>query len=301
MGRISRSEVCARLTDQISQGRPVLAVGAGSGLIARGVEAGGADLIAVYSYSRFGMMGFGRTAGALPFCNANALTFEYGTREVLPNVKNTPVIFGACANDPTINIEKYLASVADEGFSGVVNIPGVSLYGTGYFRDILDDSYLGFDREVAMMQAACRLDLFTVAFVCTTEEARSMADAGVDVMVGHLGLTKGSAVGAKKGWIAATLDEAASKTQELIDAAKAVNRDIIFLNHGGPIATPEDAAYVMMKTDTIGTFAGLPVEVTAVEIALKDATKGFKSLRWSGARTDLYPLSKSSTRDAHVS
>ena len=277
MDRPSRTNVLKQLEAKIRKKQTLLAASAGSGLIARCIEAGGADLIAVYTHARFGAMGFGRIAASLPICNSNEMTFEYGTQEVLPNIKNTPVIFGVCGSDPLVNMERFLTSVAEVGFSGVTNVPGVPLYGEGYFRDILDDSNLGFDREVSMIKTARRLDLLTVAFVCTTEEARLMAEAGVDVVVAHLGLTKGSAVGAKKGWIAFTLDDAVTKTQELVDAAKAVNPNIIFFNHGGPISTPKDVAYVTERTDTVGTFSGLNIEVTAVENALREVTQQFKS------------------------
>lgn len=289
MPRFQRSEIISRLEATVQARRPIILASAGNGLVAKCLELGGADLIGVYPHSRFAMMGFGRASGMMPFCNANELTFEYGTREVLRTVLKTPVIFGACGTDPTVDMEKFLLQLADVGFSGVQNAPSVTLYEEGYFRDILDDSFLGFAKEVEMFRIAKRLGLFTIAYVYSKHEARELAEVGVDVITPYLGLTKGSMVGAKKGWRAATLDEAVNQTQEILEAAKAVNPKTIFFNHGGPIWTPGDVAYVIERSDTVGDIAGLCIENVAVEQAVKELTEKFKNVSLQRKNLTLMP------------
>jgi len=233
--RIPRTECLARLHKTINEGRPILGVGAGIGLSAKCSEAGGADLIIIYNSGRFRMAGRSSMAGTMPYGDANAIVLEMAG-EVLPVVKNTPVLAGVCGTDPFRLMPVFLKQLCEVQFSGVQNFPTVGTFPPDTVRrQNLEASGMGFDLEVEMIAEAHRLDLLTCPYVYTVEEAKEMTKAGADVLVAHMGLTTKGAIGAK---IAMTLEQAAEGVQRIHDAGKAINPDVIVICHGGPIAEP---------------------------------------------------------------
>ena len=274
--RFTRAEVRARLDREIEAGRPIVGAGAGTGISAKFIEAGGADLILVYNSGRFRMAGHSSMAGLMAYGDANAIVLEMGARDVLPVVKHTPVIAGVNGTDPTRRMSSFLDEVAREGFSGVNNFPSVGLF-DGRVRRELESSGLGFDREVAMIKIARALELFTITYVFTEDEARQMAGIGADVVVGHMGLTVGGSRG-MSAEDALSLDGAVDKTDRIYAAAKTENPDVIVLTHGGPIATPEDVAYVMSRSSAQGFVGASSMERLPVERALEAVTREFKSV-----------------------
>ncbi|MBX9584124.1 MAG: phosphoenolpyruvate hydrolase family protein [Gemmataceae bacterium] len=270
----TRDECLARLRAQVAAGRPVIGGGAGTGLSAKCAEAGGIDLIIIYNSGRFRMAGRGSLAGMLPYGDANAIVLDMA-REVLPVVERTPVLAGVCGTDPFRLIRHFLRQVKDTGFSGVQNFPTVGLF-DGTFRQNLEETGMGFGKEVEMIAAARELELLTCPYVFTADEARQMAAAGADVLIPHMGLTTKGTIGAKT---AMTLADAANRVQELCDAAKAVNPDILVLCHGGPISEPEDAAYVLANTrGVVGFFGASSVERLPTETAITGCVKQFKAI-----------------------
>jgi predicted TIM-barrel enzyme len=274
MSAISRAECLRRLRAQVAAGRPILGGGAGVGLSAKCAEAGGADLIIIYNSGRFRMAGRGSLSGMMPYGDANQIVLEMA-REVLPVVQNTPVLAGVCGTDPFRLMRRFLAEVKAAGFSGVQNFPTVGLI-DGQFRLGLEQTGMGYDKEVEMIAAARELDLLTCPYVFTAEEARAMARAGADVLIPHMGLTTKGTIGART---ALTLEEAARRVQELRDAAVAVNPDLLVLCHGGPIAEPEDAAYVLKHTrGVVGFFGASSIERLPTETAITDCVRRFKGI-----------------------
>ncbi|HVK02568.1 MAG TPA: phosphoenolpyruvate hydrolase family protein [Armatimonadaceae bacterium] len=270
----SRSEILSRLRSQVAAGRPIIGGGAGTGISAKCAEMGGIDLIIIYNSGRFRMAGRGSLAGMMPYGDANAIVMDMA-REVLPIVEHTPVLAGVCGTDPFRVMKRFLLDVRDAGFAGVQNFPTVGLC-DGMFRANLEETGMGYGKEVEMIALAHELDLLTCPYVFTPEEAGQMAKAGADVLIPHMGLTTKGSIGAKS---ALTLEESAKRVQELADAAKAVNPDILVLCHGGPISEPSDVRYVLDHTKGIvGFFGASSVERLPTEVAITGCVKQFKSL-----------------------
>ncbi|KAJ6446923.1 MFS transporter [Purpureocillium lavendulum] len=266
----NRDEILAKLRAQIDAGTPIVGAGAGIGLSAKFIEAGGGDLIIIYNSGRFRMAGRGSLAGLMPYGNANDVA-----NEVLPVVKHTPVIAGVCATDPFRSIPHFLRQLRDLGFAGVQNFPTVGLI-DGQFRANLEETGMSYALEVDMVAEAHALGLLTTPYVFNVDEATRMARAGADVLVAHMGLTTSGSIGASTG---KTLDECVDLVQQIRDAAAAVRGDVIVLCHGGPIAAPEDAQYVLERTKGVHGFYGASsMERLPVEEAITDITRRFKGL-----------------------
>ena len=271
----TRTEVLDRLHDTLSKGEAIIAAGAGTGISAKFIEKGGADLIIIYNSGRYRMSGHGSTAGLMSYGDANAIAMEIGEFEVLPVVKQIPVICGVHATDPRRRMWHWLGKVKDMGFSGVNNFPTHCIV-DGKFRQILEETGMSVKKEFEMVALARRMDLFSIVYVDAAEEAVAMAEAGADVIIAHVGTTVGGSIGVVDATM--TLPEAAKRTQMIIDAAGTVRKDIIFLSHGGPINTPEDAAYINEHTDAVGFVGASSLERMAVENSLVDLTKQFKAI-----------------------
>jgi predicted TIM-barrel enzyme len=273
---LTRQEVLARLRKQIDSGVPIIGAGAGTGISAKFEEAGGADLIIIYNSGRFRMAGRGSLAGLMPYGDANAIVMEMAG-EVLTVVKDTPVLAGVCATDPMRRMEVFLKQVREIGFAGVQNFPTVGLC-DGMFRRNLEETGMGYDLEVDMVRLAREMGLLTTPYAFDVEEARKMAEAGADVVVAHMGLTTKGAIGATS---ALSLEEAPAKVQGICDAAKAVNPEVIVLCHGGPISMPEDAEYVLQRTEGVHGFYGASsMERLPTEIAITEQMRKFKAVRF---------------------
>ena len=271
---MTRQEALERLRAQVAQGRPIIGAGAGTGLSAKCAEAGGGDLIIIYNSGRYRMAGRGSLAGLMPYGDANAIVVEMAA-EVLPVVRETPVLAGVCGTDPFRLMPVFLRQLREIGFTGVQNFPTVGLI-DGVFRQNLEETGMGFDLEVEMIREAHALDLLTCPYVFGAEQARRMAEAGADVLVPHMGLTTKGTIGAST---AKTLDECVELIQEMHDAAKAVGPDVLVLCHGGPIAEPEDAAYVLERTSgVVGFFGASSMERLPTEVAMTENMRRFKCI-----------------------
>jgi predicted TIM-barrel enzyme len=271
---MTRDEALGRLRAEVDAGRPIIGAGAGTGLSAKCAEAGGADLIIIYNSGRYRMAGRGSLAGMLPYGDANAIVVEMAA-EVLPVVQETPVLAGVCGTDPFRLMPVFLAELERIGFSGVQNFPTVGLI-DGMFRQNLEETGMGFGLEVEMIGAAREAGLLTAPYVFTVDEARAMAEAGADVLVPHMGLTTGGAIGAGT---AKTLDESVELVQAMADAAREIDPEILVLCHGGPIAEPDDAAYVIARTEgVVGFFGASSMERLPTEVAMRENMRRFKSI-----------------------
>jgi len=276
---MTRSEALARLRAQVEAGRPVIGAGAGTGLSAKCAEAGGSDLIIIYNSGRYRMSGRGSLAGLMPYGDANGIVVEMA-REVLPIVKHTPVLAGICGTDPFRLMPIFIAELKRLGFSGVQNFPTVGLI-DGTFRLNLEETGMGYGLEVDAIRTAHELDLLTAPYVFGEADATAMARAGADVLVPHMGLTTGGSIGAGT---ARTLDDCVPLIQAMADAAKRVNPEIIVLCHGGPIAEPDDAAYVLERTEgVVGFFGASSMERLPTEVAMTETMRRFKSISVKGA------------------
>lgn len=274
MNKNTRTEIMAKFREEVANGKILLGVGAGTGITAKSSEAGGADMLIVYNSGRYRMAGRGSLAGLLSYGDANQIVVEMGS-EVLPVVKNTPVLAGVCGTDPFRVMEVYLKQLKEQGFSGVQNFPTVGLI-DGVFRQNLEETGMGYGLEVDMIRAAHELDMLTTPYVFDPEQAKAMAEAGADILVAHMGLTTKGTIGAKT---ALTLDDCVERIEAIIKAGKAVNPDIMVICHGGPIAEPEDAAYVIERTEGIdGFFGASSIERFAAEKGIKDQTVLFKNI-----------------------
>ena len=274
MGRPTRGDVLDRLRRQVAEGTPIVGAGAGTGLSAKCEEAGGVDLIVIYNSGRFRMAGRGSLAGLMPYGDANAIVVEMAG-EVLPVVTHTPVLAGVCGTDPFRIMPVFLKQIKELGFTGVQNFPTVCLF-YGIIRANLEETGMGYGLEVEMIRAARELDLLTTPYAASVEEARQMAAAGADVLVAHMGLTTKGTIGAQT---AVTLDDAVTRVQAIADAAKEVNPEIIVICHGGPIAEPEDAAYVLARTRGVAGFYGASsMERLPAEQAITENARRFKSI-----------------------
>lgn len=271
---LSRTEILARLRSQVAAGKPIIGGGAGTGISAKCAELGGIDLIIIYNSGRYRMAGRGSLAGLLPYGDANQIVMDMA-REVLPVVERTPVLAGVCGTDPFRIMKRFLQDVRDAGFSGVQNFPTVGLF-DGNLRVGLEETGMGFDKEVEMIAMASDFDLLTCPYVFTPQEAEQMARAGADVLIPHMGLTTKGSIGAKT---ALSLADAARRVQELADAAKAINPDILVLCHGGPISEPADVRFVLDHTKGIvGFFGASSIERLPIEVAITGCVREFKGL-----------------------
>lgn len=274
--RFSRDEVLRQLRTQIDQRRAIVGAGAGTGISAKFAEAGGADLIIIYNSGRFRMAGHGSLAGVLAYGDANAIVKEMGEREVLPVVRNIPVIAGVMGTDPLRSMDYLLAELDRLGFSGINNFPTVGLI-DGRFRMELERTGMGFGKEVDMIQTAHKHGFFTCVYVFNPEEAMAMAKAGADVVIAHMGLTVGGSIGLENN-DAISLERTPELVQAIGEAAERVKGDIIVLCHGGAIATPEDAAYVLARSDAVGFVGASSMERLPVETAIAATTRAFKAI-----------------------
>jgi predicted TIM-barrel enzyme len=272
----SRESILDRLRAKVAAGQPIIGGGAGTGLSAKLEEAGGIDLIVIYNSGRFRMGGRGSLAGMMPYGDANAIVMDMA-REVLPVVAKTPVLAGVCGTDPFRVMRLFLEDVRRAGFSGVQNFPTVGLI-DGVFRQNLEETEMGFGKEVDMIRLADELDLLTTPYAFNDDEARAMAEAGCDILIPHMGLTAKGSIGAKT---ALTLEESAKRVQAMHDAAKRVNRDVLVLCHGGPIAEPADAQYILDHTEGIvGFYGASSMERLPVEPAITNRIREFGQIRF---------------------
>lgn len=273
--KITRAEALKRLRGQVANSKPVVGAGAGTGLSAKCAEAGGIDLIIIYNSGRFRMNGRGSLAGLMCYGDANAIVVDMA-REVLTIVKDTPVLAGVCGTDPYRSMDQFLNQLKEMGFAGVQNFPTVGLI-DGVFRQNLEETGMGYSLEVEMIRKAHELDLLTTPYVFNVEEAIAMTKAGADVLVAHMGLTTKGAIGAHT---AKTLDECVIVIQDICNAAKEINPDIMVICHGGPISEPEDAQYILNNTnDVVGFFGASSMERLPTEVAITNQVKNFKILK----------------------
>ena len=274
MARIARQDILKRLHGMAKRGEPIVGGGAGTGLSAKCEEAGGIDLIVIYNSGRYRMAGRGSLAGLMAYGNANEIVLDMA-REVLPVVRKTPVLAGVNGTDPFLLVDFFLGKLIDLGFSGIQNFPTVGLF-DGTIRAQLEETGMGYGLEVEVIRKAREMDLLTTPYVFSEQNARDMAKAGADIIVCHLGLTTGGAVGART---ALQLDRCPSLIAAWAAAAREVSPDILVLCHGGPIATPEDAAYVLKRTKGCNGFYGASsMERLPTEIALTETTRKFKAM-----------------------
>jgi predicted TIM-barrel enzyme len=274
MAAMQRLDILARIRAKVAEGKPILGGGAGTGISAKLEEAGGIDLIVIYNSGRFRMAGRGSLAGLMPYGDANAIVMEMA-REVIPVVQHTPVLAGVCGTDPFRRMEQFLRDVQTAGFSGVQNFPTVGLV-DGTLRTNLEETGMGFGLEVDMIRRAHEMDLLTTPYAFNPDEATAMARAGADILIPHMGLTTKGTIGARS---ALTLEQAAQRVQQMHDAAKRVQPEILVLCHGGPIAEPEDAQYVLDHTEgVVGFYGASSMERLPVEPAITNRIREFTCL-----------------------
>ena len=272
----SRGEILQRLRAKVAAGQPIIGGGAGTGISAKLSEAGGIDLLVIYNSGRFRMGGRGSLAGLMPYGDANAIVMDMA-REVLPVVKETPVLAGVCGTDPFRVMTLFLKEVAAVGFAGVQNFPTVGLL-DGTFRANLEETGMGFGLEVDMIRMAGELELLTTPYAFNSDEAAALAEAGADILIPHMGLTTKGTIGAQT---ARTLEESARAVQDMHDAARRVKEDVLVLCHGGPIAEPEDAQYILDHTEGIvGFYGASSMERLPVEPAITGRVREFTQLRF---------------------
>lgn len=276
MSLFKREDILSRLRAKVAAGQPIIGGGAGTGLSAKLEEAGGIDLIVIYNSGRFRMGGRGSLAGLMPYGDANAIVMDMG-REVLPVATGTPVLAGVCGTDPFRVMPLFLREVQAAGFSGVQNFPTVGLV-DGNLRLNLEETGMSFSLEVDMIRMASEIGLLTTPYCFNADEASAMAVAGADILIPHMGLTTRGSIGAQT---AVTLEESARRIQEMHDAAKKVNPDILVLCHGGPIAEPQDAQYILQHTEGIvGFYGASSMERLPVEPAITERIREFTRLRF---------------------
>jgi predicted TIM-barrel enzyme len=271
----TREEVRERLHAKLRQGRAVIAAGAGTGISAKFIEKGGADLIIIYNSGRFRMMGHGSTAGMMAYGDANAIAMEIGEYEVLPVVEEVPVICGVHATDPRRRMWHWLGRVKEMGFSGVNNFPTHTIV-DGHFRGVLEETGMSVRKEYERVALARRMDLFSIVYVGSPEEAAEMAKAGADAIIAHVGTTVGGSIGVQKAVV--SWEHTLQATRDIIAAASQVRKDIFFLAHGGPINTPEDADRVIRNTEAVGFVGASSLERMGVEESLTSLTRRFTAL-----------------------
>ncbi len=271
---MNKEKILKRLREKISAGRPIIGGGAGTGISAKCEEAGGIDLIIIYNSGRYRMAGRGSLAGLLAYGNANEIVVEMG-KEVLPVVKNTPVLAGVNATDPFIGMESFLKQLWSQGFSGVQNFPTVGLI-DGVFRENLEETGMSYSQEVDMISMASDMDLITTPYVFNVDDAAAMAKAGADIIVCHMGLTTAGSIGAQT---AKTLTACVELINTMADVIKRINSEAIILCHGGPIAMPEDAQFILSRCPEVGGFYGASsMERLPTEVAIKEQVEAFCNL-----------------------
>jgi predicted TIM-barrel enzyme len=271
---MDRSTCLRRWRASSAAGVPIIGAGAGTGISAKCAETAGADLIIIYNSGRYRMAGRGSLAGLMPYGDANAIVVEMA-REVLPIVRKTPVLAGVCGTDPFRVLDRFLQDLKQLGFSGVQNFPTVGLI-DGLFRESLEETGMGFDKEVEMIARAHELDLLTCPYVFNQDEAKAMAEAGADLLIAHMGLTTKGSIGAKT---AITLDESVVRIQGIQEAAVSVRPEVLVLCHGGPIAEPDDVQYVFSRTRGVcGFFGASSVERLPTERAITEQVMSFKKV-----------------------
>lgn len=273
----TRTEVIARLKKETENGRPVVIVGAGTGISAKFAEKGGADLIGVYNSGKYRMDGHGSLAGLMPYGDANQIVIDLGARTVLPVVKETPVIGGICGSDPTREMTTYLAELKRLGIAGVMNFPTVGLIDwDSKYRQELESTQMGYDTEIEALKVAKDLGLFTMGYAFRPEEGAMVGKAGMDAVIAHMGLTRGGSIGSTLSK-EEDLAEAAKLVNAIGDAARAENPDIMVFCHGGAIAYPQDTAYMYEHTQSVGFLGASSAERIPVEEPLRAATAAFKA------------------------
>ncbi|HDZ20419.1 hypothetical protein LCGC14_0161790 [marine sediment metagenome] len=271
----ARADILKRFRAKIKAGEPIIGGGAGTGISAKWEEAGGIDLIVIYNSGRFRMAGHGSLAGLMPYGDANGIVIEMAS-EVLPVARKTPVLAGVCGTDPMRLMDKFLAQVKDVGFAGVQNFPTVGLI-DGVFRANLEETNMGYGKEVDMIRMAHELDLLTTPYVFDTDDAAAMTEAGADILVAHMGLTTSGSIGAQT---AKTLESCVGLIDDIVAAARKVRDDVMVLCHGGPIAEPDDAAFILKSCKAIDGFYGASsVERLPTERAIKAQTEAFTKIR----------------------
>jgi predicted TIM-barrel enzyme len=279
MALFSRDDILARLRAKVAAGQPIIGGGAGTGISAKMSEAGGIDLLVIYNSGRFRMAGRGSLSGMMPYGDANAIVMDMA-REVLPVLDRTPVLAGVCGTDPFRLMKLFLREVDATGFSGVQNFPTVGLI-DGRYRQNLEETGMGFGPEVDMIRTAHDMGLLTTPYCFNPDEATAMANAGADILIPHMGLTTKGSIGATT---ALTLEQSAREVQAMQDAAKRVNKDILVLCHGGPIAEPADAQYILDHTQgVVGFYGASSMERLPVEPAIRDRVREFAGLRFRGS------------------
>jgi predicted TIM-barrel enzyme len=272
----TKQEVIDRLQATRSRGEPIIAAGAGTGISAKFIEKGGADLIIIYNSGRYRMMGHGSTCGLMAYGDANAVAMEIGEYEVLPVVKEIPVICGVHATDPRRRMWHWLGKVKEMGFSGVNNFPTHTIV-DGHFRGVLEETGMSVKKEFEMVGLASRMDLFSIVYVATPEEAVEMVKQGADAVIAHVGTTVGGSIGVVSAVV--DWDFAIRRTQEIIDAARSINPAVFTLTHGGPINTPSDVERVLKGTTADGFVGASSLERMGVEDSLTSLTREFKAVR----------------------
>ena len=277
----TRQEVRDRLKNTLIQNKAIIAAGAGTGISAKFIEKGGADLIIIYNSGRFRMAGHGSTAGLMAYGDANAVAMEIGEFEVLPVVEEIPVICGVHGSDPRRRMWHHLLKVKEMGFSGINNFPTHSIV-DGQFRNVLEETGMGFGKEVEMVRLASKMDIFSIVYVAKPEEARQMAEAGADAIIAHVGTTVGGSIGVVDA--TCTMEDAIERTKKIMEAGLEVNPDIFFLTHGGPINTPDDVRVILDKTGAQGFVGASSLERMGVEASLTNLTREFKSITLSNTK-----------------
>jgi predicted TIM-barrel enzyme len=276
MSLFSRASILARLRAKVAAGRPIVGGGAGTGISAKMSEAGGVDLLVIYNSGRFRMAGRGSLSGMMPYGDANAIVLEMA-REVIPVVEQTPVLAGVCGTDPFRLMRLFLKEIVAAGFSGVQNFPTVGLI-DGLFRQNLEETGMGYGHEVDLIRQAREMNLLTTPYCFNADEATAMTHAGADIVIAHMGLTTKGAIGATT---ALSLEESARRVQSIADAAKQVNQDVLVLCHGGPIAEPADAQYILDHTQgVVGFYGASSMERLPVEPAIRDRVQEFGALKF---------------------
>jgi predicted TIM-barrel enzyme len=271
----TRTGILKRFGEQIARGEAIIGGGAGTGLSAKSEEAGGIDLIIIYNSGRFRMAGRGSTAGLMPYGNANQIVKEMAY-EVLPVVEHTPVLAGVCGTDPFMMPKLFLRELQELGFAGIQNFPTVGLI-EGKIRSTLEETGMSYQLEVDIVALAHEMDMLTTPYVFNVEETKKMCDAGADIIVAHMGCTSGGSIGAET---VSPLDECVETITTIVETAKSMRPDVICLCHGGPIAMPDDAAYIIERVQGIDGFYGASsVERFPTEVAIKKQIEDFKSIR----------------------
>jgi hypothetical protein len=275
----TRVALLEKFRHQLSQGKPIVGGGAGTGISAKCEEAGGIDLIIIYNSGRYRMAGRGSLSGMLPFGNANQIVKEMAY-EVLTAVKHTPVLAGVCATDPFMLRDHFLKELKDMGFAGIQNFPTVGLI-DGLMRENLEETGMSYSLEVECVAAARNMELLTTPYAFNVEEAKQMTNAGADIVVAHMGLTTKGAIGAKT---AKSLETSALEVRAIAEACKSIRPDVLVLCHGGPIAMPEDAQFILDRVKVVDGFYGASsMERLPVEEAIANQTRAFKQMK-IGAR-----------------